>query len=556
MRRLRVTLSLEVVLLMVAVGCSDKSTGVAAVPGAARRETVEAPASLDGGIIAILSLLPKGLEVAATTRWSDVKAKYAAGLSDPSQMAVAKQMLFDLSSWVSQKAPGMDTPPDNETRSAAAARAVLYMSMYIYRGPDTRPPAFTPSADAAFGVVTPTAPATIVTPTTHAGVQLEAGSVAENTIIVITQNPTLYRNNCEGPLTTKFCQYPQFYSFEEFPHKALLKPAKFNVCHVNSGKDRPLLADHDRFRLAHAKPDNPADYTPGSTVLDQNGESIEILPLISQTFSTCVANDYPLPTIAAGPMGVLSRLARRVKNILEPKTAYAIDLGLGGLSVSMSPFNDVDSLSRPDLNVTSFTTNPALALPGGHVTIAYSVDNVGTAPNTATQAAISVDGASTDSVPREIGSVSLGAVAPRTTRSGQLDIIIPQDLPVGGYGIALIVPTNPTFPDVDVANNRREAPIEISEVWHVQESGGWHAVWTRIPSGGVNGAWESDDLQFHEYFQMTYSRQGNIVDMVRTQGNACHYTGTIAGDGLSASGTEQCPGNPNVYTWTATIGVR
>src|ERR1700730_10450059 len=190
--------------------------------------------------------------------------------------------------------------------------------MYFYGGPSTVPPPFTPGADAVVGVVTPNAPATIVTPTLHAGVQLEAGSVAENTIVVVTQNPTPFPANCSGPLQTKLCQYPQFYTFDQFPHKRLLKPAKFNVCHVNSGEQRRPLADHDRFRLAHAKPADPADYTPGSTIRDQNGESIEILPLIAQTFSTCVGNFYASSAVLGGPLGTFSRLAKGLQNIISP----------------------------------------------------------------------------------------------------------------------------------------------------------------------------------------------------------------------------------------------
>src|SRR6202040_1447931 len=107
----------------------------------------------------------------------------------------------------------------------------------------------------------------------------EAGSVAENTVIVISQNLlTAYPKNCSGPLTTLLCQYPQFYNFDQFPHKKLLKGAKFAVCHVNNpDSPRHPLADHDRFRLAHAKPDNSADYTPGSTIRDGPGGTTEIL---------------------------------------------------------------------------------------------------------------------------------------------------------------------------------------------------------------------------------------------------------------------------------------
>ena len=335
-------------VLVVAAACSRDATGIKLHAPTNGSVVVTPQGTLDDNILLVLALLPKGLETAATTRWANIKSKYAAGLSDPSQMLVAKQMLFELSAWVKMKAPNMDPPPAGETRTAASARAVLYMSLYVFNGPEFPPPIFTTTADAVIGLVTPGAPATIVTPSTHAGVALEAGSVAENTIVVISQNPTAYLANCSGPLLTQLCQYPQFYTFDEFPHKTLLKGAKFSVCHVNFGDLRnPPAGIHNRFRLAHTKPASPADYTPGSTVRDQPGESIEILPLISETFTNCDQNAY-VPDVPQ--IGALKGMARRMLAFMSPKTAYAIDQGGGGLSRSFSDFNVVDP-SIPELGM-------------------------------------------------------------------------------------------------------------------------------------------------------------------------------------------------------------
>src|SRR5438552_410219 len=112
----------------------------------------------------------------------------------------------------------MSTPPGGETTDAAAARVILYMSMYIYNGPTFTPPVYTPSADVAVTVVEPAQGDTIVTPADVAGIGLEAGSVAEPTIIVITHNPTPYPANCSGPLQKKLFKYRDFYEFEEFSH--------------------------------------------------------------------------------------------------------------------------------------------------------------------------------------------------------------------------------------------------------------------------------------------------------------------------------------------------
>jgi len=239
----------------------------------------------------------------------------------------------------------MDTPPNGESKAAAAARLILYMSLYVYSGPDTPPPPFIPGADDAVGLVTPSAPATIVTPTTHAGVALQAGSVSENTIVVITENPTFYPQ-CLGPLTTteRVCQYPLFYTFNEFPHTRLLKTARFAVCHVEVANPRGPANEgiHARVRLAHTLPADPADYTAGSLTGEQYGQ-IEILPSTTQTFSLCTGVAYGSPASdVIGMSGALGWLARAVTRAVTPKSAYAIDQGGGGESLTFSDFNVVD----------------------------------------------------------------------------------------------------------------------------------------------------------------------------------------------------------------------
>jgi hypothetical protein len=429
------------ICLVFALACSD-TTNVRPTLARGSALIIVPTGTLDQNIMQILALFPKGLETAATTRWGNVKSKYAAGLTDASAMAVAKQMAFELSDWVNKKAGDMDTPPNGETKISASARAIQYMLMYIYSGPGTTVPSYSPAADAIVGLVTPGAPATVVTPTGHAGVQFEAGSVTENTVIVVSQNLTPYPDNCSGPLQTLLCQYPTFYNFEQFPHKRLLKDAKFAVCHINnSDSPRHPLADHDRFRLAHAKPADPADYTPGSTIRNLNGESVEILPLTSQTFVTCPANTV---TYASGlGDGLFSRLAKGIVNVLTPKTAYAIDQGGGGVSRFFSPFNDVDPDGRPDRAVQNLTVTPACGVdcavyPGSHVTVTFKVANIGTAstgdgaPGLIQLTQPAIEGPPTEFL---VGSFGVAQVVPGGFTSYTQDVVIPADIQQGDYAV-------------------------------------------------------------------------------------------------------------------------
>ncbi|MEA2765151.1 MAG: hypothetical protein QOK07_1555 [Gemmatimonadaceae bacterium] len=547
--------------VLAGIACSENPNATKLFTG--RRTSILAtPATLDQGVMEVLSLFPKGLETAATTRWGNIKQKYAAGLTDPAQMKVARQMLFELSAWVNQKTPNMDLPETGETKIAAASRAVLYMSMYIYSGPLTPPPKSLATADNAVGLVTPGAPATITTPTTHAGVQLEAGSVAENTIIVVTQNATPYPENCSGPLQTKLCQYPQFYTFEMFPHKRLIKPAKFNVCHVNIPESqRYPLADHDRFKLAHAKPANAADYTPGSTIRDSDGESIEILQMVPQSFSHCENSAYVPETEVIGSLGILSRLARGLQNLVSPKTAYAVDVGLGGLSIEMSPFNDVDPEGRPDFAAQSLTAGEGLVHGGDHVTVNYLIKNVGTATGAGVPFSIRLlrfDGDNAFSS-EEIGTGTTSGAIPGVIVFGtNSSAVIPGSLPPGTYSLQLVLGSNETFPDPNAANNTATASITIGEVWRVLEDGNWNGTWARRGASDVFDAIWTGPPQSTVTGVMTYTRNGDQVEFQRTEssnGDLCHYVGTLFEGGTRARGTETCPNEPGtVSNWEATIG--
>jgi hypothetical protein len=482
MERTRVSILAGFLCLLGVWGCSDNPNEVKLVPD--RPALVITPSqTLDQSINSLLDLFPRELRQHDEDRrksgeaadlhpklaWFIIKVTYQVGRTRPAIMTLAKRELFWLSDWITRNAQKMNTPPNGETKTAAAARVVLYMSLYVYSGPTTTIPSYTPTADAVVGTVTPTAAATIITPSSRAAVEFKAGSVDENTVIVITQNPTPYPDDCSGPLETKLCQYPQFYIFSQFPEKTLRIPATVNVCHINSGTSRRPLADHDRFKLAHTRPANPADYTTGSTIRKDNGENIEILPMVEQTFSTCPStNSYAAKVVAPGSLGVLSRFARDLRELVTPKTAYAVDLGLGGVTKRFSPFNVVDPEGLPDLAVNPLAAVVGSVAPGGNVAVSYSVKNIGTATSTAVPATIRLTRPAVGGSPAVdvvLASLTVPALLPGATFAPPTSqVVVPTDIEDGAYKLRAVVSDDEVFHEISLANNSAETGVIVGTV--------------------------------------------------------------------------------------------
>jgi hypothetical protein len=427
--------------LLAVGGCSDGYSPTDASSGTSNLQIAPPSGALEQEIYDVFLLFPNGISNAGLNRWAAVKHHATNG----DQQAA----LFRLTQWVKMMAPRMSQPPNDETRSAAAARLALYMALYIYEGAGTPVPSYSVGADNAFGLVTPGQGGTIVTPSKNAGVSIPAGAVDENTIVVITENVTPYPANCSGPLNTTLCQYPSFYHFSQFPHEKLNSPAKFGVCHVNHGDNRALLndIDHDRLRLAHDKPANSGDYTPGSTIRD----GIEILPYVTQTFSLCEEVEYALnePT---GLDAMLARATTAIASFLTPKSAYAIDQGGGGMAVFFSNFNNVDSLSAPDDSVTVLG---AVMAPSGDLSVSYKVYNVGTATSPGVLATITLTPFATAAAPPPISWTATGVMSlvPQDSINLTTTAPLPTGLPIGTYTVTVTLSSATSFPDANLANN-------------------------------------------------------------------------------------------------------
>ncbi len=88
--------------------------------------------------------------------------------------------------------------------------------------------------------------------------------------------------------------------------------------------------------------------------------------------------------------------------------------------------------------------------------------------------------------------------------------------------------------------------------WQVYESG-WYGIWTRRGDSNVFDAQWGDGQITAE---LTISSQGNQVSIARrnsSDGNDCDYTGTLAEDGVSVTGTYTCNQYPGPFPWSASI---
>lgn len=486
--------TLALVVVAVLAGCTENPTTSArrraTPPAGPRTDLIQPSGTLDQNIQYLIgALFPTGLEDAAGDRWDGVKDKYAAGATDPSQMQVAKSMVGNLITWVLQKESKMSSAGlvGNETVPSAATRLAQYMALYVYGnlGPNTAVPPYFPGQDAAFGIVTPSAGGTIVTPTQHAGVKVDPSSVGQNTIITVTQNPNSYPYDCTGPLDTPFCQVPQFYSFDSYPHVPFLQKVHVAVCPVNVPTSlRSLLSgeNDDQLRLAHPAPAG-GPFTPGGAVLG----NIEVLPLIAQSFVSCNSSTgatnsiYTLPTPQSSQIGMLlngaarffDRFASAVGAIVGPEYAKAIDQGGGGDVLTFSPFNVVDTVYRPHFSIQSFSVAPSpegtfdgppYVAPGQTVYIGYTVSNAGTAP-TGSAASLAFmfgpDTTLTQPVVNGIGTSTTPYIAPGTSASQSLiAVTVPSNTAPGTYYIGAVV-SSTGYPDGSGGNKYMSVQITV-----------------------------------------------------------------------------------------------
>jgi hypothetical protein len=458
---MRRTALMLVASLLVLTSCTDSSTrptSFFAPPGA--RYQLSQAGTLDSEIIALIqALFAPELEANVLDQWSTIKSRLAGG-----EIAAARARLLDATTFIQSKQGLMEPPPNNESIATATARLVLYMSLYVYSGPNTPvPPQMGVGSDAATEVVKPNLPATIQTPLMHAATILDAGSVTTNTIIVVTQNTTFYQSHCDGPFTTKYCQYPIYYEYHSFPHVKFEKPVKVAMCPVAPGGNYGVLPgiDDDMLVRAHDKPSDPANFVPGG--LPVPGEAIEILPINTQYDPTqpkviCTGTTYPqvaLFHVPRHPEGMLqnalayaaragNRAATFVGRALTPKSAYAIDNGVEHFTLDFSQFANLDTTGRPDLKLSSTALSVRDVNAGGLVTVTYSLTNGGAAPSPGVATIIRLTpkgltpGAPIDLVPVS-QAPSASRIFPLDSRLESVVVRIPDRTAAGSYVLGPVV---------------------------------------------------------------------------------------------------------------------
>ena len=488
MRRERL---LTATLLLLAASCRDVTgpTTTLTVPAGTRYQ-LGVSGTLDGEITTLIAaLFPKGLETAAGTRWDVIRDKIAAG-----DVATARKMAKELSKWVKGKESQMEPPPMNESRAGAAARLVLYMSLYVFEGPSTSPPPeFGAGADATVQIVSPTEPKLVQTEAKKAAARFDAGTVSEETIVVITENTEFFRPKCSGPFTTKYCQYPLFYHYRAFPQQKFQKLVRTSVCHVHReptepydpNKYQPLPGvDHGKLVMLHDLPADANNYTPGGKQIPD--ENIEVLPRNTTSIpeappTVCSGTKYQQPIalfqVLAMPSGVLGKayaMAARAVNgaatsvgrALTPKSLYAVDNGEEHNAFYFSSFANADSSGHPDLAVTGSAASAMTVLVGDPLTLTYTLSNIGTAhsPVVGTVVRLTPTGETNDPPVELAASLAPGAeqaLYPEQSRGGSAAVTIPTDLAPGTYTITAVASSADGLTEIVLENNSEPVAITV-----------------------------------------------------------------------------------------------
>ena len=448
-RRARAAAAFGIGILLTLAGCAD-GRDVASLTGV-RAPVVSLPVTIDEQVKDLITRLwPASTGTTATSLlgwWELIKRK------TPTRNAEARQYVVDVIALMNGRADKAVALP-NETVPQTIAHISLLMSTYVYGGPQSEPPDVPPSAEATLAVVHPAEETTVQTPSEEGGVTFPAGSVNTPTVVVITRtDASLYPDECSGPLPTRRCQYPAFYKFNVFPDVRLNTPALVAVCREENGDTRMPRADHDRFRLAHQKPDDPAAYNPEGYI---EGD-IEILPLRP------AGNVVDCPSEPEEGEGGLASALRR---LVTPRLLYAIDRGGGGAVFMFSDFAMIDPLSRPDVFAPGyFSASLASVSAGQAMSVTFNMANDGSGSGGAFENRIVLATNATltaGAVELAVLPVPGGIIPNPGVVIGPNVVTIPAGTAPGSYWIGVRLDAGNALDEEDEANNVSATMITVT----------------------------------------------------------------------------------------------
>lgn len=322
----RVRISILGAVMLAMVACSGERpilpTEPPAVASASRRGGGACREITQREIIALF--LP-GARGKVTSQLAHIRNGVRAGDVEPARDAMFGLWQLTLTSFYAGDLRGGDSP---STRAAVLA---FGQALYCLVGLDASGLAQVPDplgADNVMQVVFPSSDdQDVVTGGGNAGVRIPGNTLSEPVTIAITLITTSFTPP-SGPLNTRLDQYGPFFDFQVYPTQSFSQPVLVSQC-LESPEEGGIP---ETVRIAH-----------------NVGEGIEILPL-AESFLACSGGESAarpgVPALlASGQIGrALGALGAAAARLVTPSVAYAVSLGIGGMTTSFSPFGGVDAL--------------------------------------------------------------------------------------------------------------------------------------------------------------------------------------------------------------------
>ena len=101
----------------------------------------------------------------------------------------------------------------------------------------------------------------------------------------------------------------------------------------------------------------------------------------------------------------------------------------------------------------------------------------------------------------------------------------------------------------------KDSSTDLGRIWRDATSG-WHGVWTRRGNSNTfDATWSRGSAQVTGVLRVTHTGNDVFVERIQSSdNNVCTRTGTIAADGRTVTGSQQCASHPGqTFSWSAVI---